>query len=101
MVENGVPMFKKIKNGKETTFKIEKEKAFYIPGDATHVGIRAGQIAFFISSAWPINYKGRKRKFLKIPEIPGVKGERVDYVIFPEYKYEEIRGHHYGTIEFF
>lgn len=99
MVENGVPMFKKIKNGSETAQKIKAEKVFYIPGDASHVGIYAGQIAFFIS-AWPINFKGRRWRFFKIPEIPEVKGERVDHLAFPEYKCGA-GGHYYGHPEFF
>src|SRR3989344_2498004 len=69
MAENGALMFKKIKNGHETyeTFqKIEAEKIFFIPGDATHTGIYNGQIAFFIS-AWPTSYKGKKWRFFNIP----------------------------------
>ncbi|MEK7481886.1 MAG: hypothetical protein AAB607_00815 [Patescibacteria group bacterium] len=99
MVENGVPMFKKIKNGGETAQEIKTEKVFFIPGDATHAGIYAGKIAFFIST-WPVSYKGRKWKFFKIPTIPKQIGERTDHVVLPEYKSGE-GGHCYGYLEFF
>ena len=102
MAENGALRFKKIKNGHETyetSQKIEAEKIFYIPGDATHTGIYNGQIAFFIS-AWPTSYKGKKWRFFKIPEIPESKGERVDHLVFPNYKFGN-SGHHYGHLEFF
>lgn len=100
MMENGVPMFEKIRNNGTTQWKIKTDTSHYIIGDATHIGIYAGKIAFFKCTSWPISYsRGRKWRFFKIPEVPDLK-RRADYVAFPEYKYTK-GGHCYGMIEFF